>query len=264
MRKSIELTGLLFLAVCSSPAHASPPQTSPKPYILPAEFSVAPVAQRGPQGEIYISGTTNFPDGMKMWVVLGSKRAQQDAFVKGGQFRSGPLYQNAPTPITGNQPLEIIAHFNAAWQSKDVLAIVGDGGKNLRGKLFTMTDPDVIDSNKILDVKFSISLPAPASVSAKTNAIATVKHAILTVPGQGRSATNIEQNLKLFMSPGTGVSVAKGWSATARGSDVYNVSFDFNDGGKGEKQAIWSVNMATKQVKYVNETAKIFSWTPNY
>jgi hypothetical protein len=66
------------------------------------------------------------------------------------------------------------------------------------------------------------------------------------------------------MTPGTGVTAAKGWSAIASGPNVYNVSFDFNDGSSGEKQAIWSVNTATKQVKYVNEAAKLFSWTPSY
>jgi hypothetical protein len=257
---------LVILAGCSSePVPPSPPaQARPKPYVLPAEFSLVPAAQRGAQGEVYISGTTNFPDGMKMWVVLGSKKAQQDAFVKGGQFRSGPLYQGIPTPIAGSQPLEIVAYFNGAWQSKDVLATLGDGGKNLQGKLFKLTDPDVIDSEKILDVKFTILLPPPAPVSAEAIAITIVKHAILTVPGQGRSATDIEENLKLFMTPGTGVTAAKGWSAISGGQNVYNVSFDFNDGSSGEKQAIWAVNTATKQVKYVNEAAKLFSWTPNY
>jgi hypothetical protein len=200
---------------------------------------------------------------MKMWVVLGSKKAQQDAFVKNGQFRSGPLYQAVPSPITGSQPLEIIAYFNAAWQSRDVLTAVGSGGKNLQGKLFKLTDPDVVDSDKILDVKFTIPLPPPAPVSADARAIAIVKHATLTVPGQGRSATDIEHNLKLFMTPGTGVTPAKGWGAIASGPNLYNVSFDFTDGVNGERQAIWSVNTATKQVKYVNEAAKTFSWTPN-
>jgi len=40
--------------------------------------------------------------------------------------------------------------------------------------------------------------------------------------------------------------------------------FDFIDGGAGEKQAIWRVNLKTGAVTYVNESAKIFSWTPKY
>jgi hypothetical protein len=243
----------------SSPAAATP--SSPKPHVLPAEFFLKPVVERGKDGEIYISGTTNLPDGMKMWVTLGSKKAQQDAFVSGGQFRSGALYQNVPIPITGSQPLGFTAYFNRNWQSKEMLALVGEGGKNLHGNLFKLTDPDVIDSERMLVAKFTVSMPP---ISQDTNAINIVKHAILTVPGNGKSATDIEENLALFTKPGTGVTVAKGWSAASTGTSMFNVSYDFIDGGSGEKQAIWSVNIATKQVKYVNEAAKLFSWTPAY
>jgi hypothetical protein len=30
------------------------------------------------------------------------------------------------------------------------------------------------------------------------------------------------------------------------------------------QQAVWSVDLQTGKVKYVNENAKLFSWTPNY
>jgi hypothetical protein len=89
-----------------------------------------------------------------------------------------------------------------------------------------------------------------------------VKHAVLAVPGMGKSATDIEDNLALFTQPSTGVRPGKGWSAMSAGANLYNVAYDFIDGGQGEKQAIWSVNAATKQVEYVNESAKLFSWTP--
>jgi hypothetical protein len=254
---------LVLIGCSSEPSHPTSvaPQPAPqKPYAIPAEFTLKPVAERGPQGEVYISGTTNFPDGMKMWVVLGPKKAQQDAFVRGGTFRSGSLYEGVPIPIRGSQPLQIIAYFNSAWQNRTVLAALGDGGKNLQGKLFRKTDPDVIDSDKILDAKFTVALPP---VAPETNAINIVKHAVLTVPGMGRSATDIEENIKLLTQPGTGTRPAKGWSATPAGKNVYNIAYDFIDGTR-ERQAIWSVNTATGQVKYVNEAAKIFSWTPNY
>jgi hypothetical protein len=266
-RTAVAFLFALFIVLigCSSETSRSgsvAPQPAPQePYVIPAEFLLKPIAERGLEGEIYISGTTNFPDGMKMWVILGPKKAQQDAFVRGGRFRSGPLCQGVPVLITGSQPLRIIAYFNGAWQNKAVLAALGDGGKNLQGELFKKTDPGVIDSDKILDAKFTLALPA---VTPETNAINIVKHAVLTVPGQGRSATDIEQNLTLFTQPGTGVRPAKGWSATPAGKNVYIVAYDFVDGSSGEKQAIWSVNMATRQVKYVNQAAKIFSWTPNY
>jgi hypothetical protein len=244
----------------SSPVSNSASQSAPqKTYVLPAEFSIKPVAERGPEGEIYISGTTNFPDGMKMWVALGPKKVQQDVFVKGGTFRSGPLYQGVPILLSGKQPVEIIAYFNGAWQNKGVLSILGEGGKKLNGRLFKLKDPDVIDSDKILDAKFTLSLPP---VAPEANAINIVKHSILTVPGNGRSATDIEENIKLFESPGTGVTPGRGWSASPAEAGVYNVAYDFIDGSAGGRQAVWSVNTATKRVKYVNEAAKVFSWTP--
>jgi len=68
-----------------------------------------------------------------MWVVLGPKKAQQNAFVNGGKFRSGPLYQGVVVPVSGRQPLEVIAYFNGSWQNKSVLSLLGEGGKNLHG-----------------------------------------------------------------------------------------------------------------------------------
>lgn len=253
----------LGLCACSSgPSDQSrpvAPSVPPKPYVIPAEFSLKPVAERGPAGEIYISGTTNFPDGMKMWVIVGPKKAQQDAFVRGGRFRSGPLYDNVPTPISGNQTVEFLAYFNGAWQDKRILAALGEGGKNLRGRLFKVTDPDVIDSGRILDAKFTLPMPP---IPPEVNAISIVKHAVLRVPGLGRSDGTIEQNIALFIKPGTGVKPAKGWSATATGKTRFDVAYDFIDGSAGDKQAIWAVDTATKQVKYINEAAKLLSWTP--
>src|SRR5690348_1521710 len=228
-------------------------------YTVPAKFQITPIVERGSQGEIYISGTTNFPDGMKMWVILGPRKAQQTAFIQNGRFRSGALYPD--TPVMGKQPLEITAYFNAAWQNPTVLGELGEGGKNLKGALFRQTDPDVIDSDKILDAKFVVTLPP---ILPQTEAISLVKRAILTVPDKGRSATDIEKNIALFEQPGGGVTVAKGWAAIRTSPDSFNVLYDFNDGTSGEKQAIWSANLKTRQVKYVNEAAKLFSWTPDY
>ena len=257
-RLTLVLSLCFLLFGCSSEPQPSTPTTA-QAYVLPDEFTLAPVAERGSEGEIYISGTTNLPDGMKMWVILGPKKAQQDVFVRGGKFRSGPLYQKVSSPIAGRQSLEVTAYFNGAWQSNTVLSLIGDGGKNVHGNLFKLTDPDVIDSPKILDATFTVLLPP---ILHETTAINVVKHAVLTVPGMGRSATDIEDNLALFTRPSTGVRPGKGWSARPTDNNAYNVFYDFLDGSQGEKQAIWSVNTATKQVKYVNESAKLFSWTP--
>jgi len=146
-------------------------------------------------------------------------------------------------------------------QDQTVLSLIGEGGKNLHGNLLKLTDPDVIDSGKMLEATFTVALPA---VPPEANAISIVKHAILTVPDVGRSATDIEENIALFLKPGSGVTQGKGWSATHTGSNTFNVAYDFIDASRGEQQAIWSVNNVTKQVNYVNQSAKYFSWSPNY
>jgi len=67
----------------------------------------------------------------------------------------------------------------------------------------------VIDSGKMLEATFTVALPA---VPPEANAISIVKHAILNVPDMGRSATDIEENIALFLKPGSGVTQGKGWS----------------------------------------------------
>jgi len=261
---ALTLVPCLLLGACSSrPSHPESAPASragrPKPYVLPAEFSLEPAAERGPQGEIYVSGTTNFPDGMKMWVDVGRKKARQDAFVREGKFRSGPFYGDVPVPITGSQPVVFTAYFNGAWQRQSVLSALGDGGKNLHGILFKLTDPDVVDSGKILDARFILKLP-PAAPQAY--AICEVKHATLSIPGYGRADRDVEKIIAFQTQPETGIAPAKGWSATSRGGKLYYVTYDFHNGSKEEDQAVWSVDLATKRVKYINKYAKFFSGTP--
>lgn len=62
----------------------------------------------------------------------------------------------------------------------------------------------------------------------------------------------------------TGLTPAKGWAARSTGSKMFEVSFDFVNGKAGEEQAIWTANLATGEVQYVNSNAKYMSWTPNY
>jgi hypothetical protein len=261
-------------------------------YILPGEFVLESRAERGPEGEVYVEGSTNFPDGMKMWIQveegklpLGTPRvvAEDKVFLQDGRFRTAALFAESKNPNytremekwpdgkslrfvkatlpSGNHKVRFSAYFNGAWQSPAVLSMLGgEGGKNLRGRLLKLTDPDVVDSDRTLDFLSTVIFP-PLEPGAK--AISIVKAAILTVPGEGKSATNIELNLKLFMST-PGLSEAKGWSANARSGTTYDVAYDFMNGDQGEQQAVWSVDLETGKVKYVNKNAKLFSWTPDY
>jgi hypothetical protein len=260
-------------------------------YVLPDVLTLEAYADRTSDGRIVISGSMNFPDGMKMWVQVESGRLPQGApklvasdenvLVRNGRFTTVPLWLEVPNtrftragwpksvkvdfrqkPLPEGQfKVRFEAYFNGAWQTREVLAALGgDGGKKLNGKVLKATDPDVVDSQKILDDLQTLSFP---SVSPEAKAISLVRGAILTVPGKGRSAGDIQANLDLFLSA-PGVRPGKGWSATAKGPTVFEVSYDFIDGSTGEQQALWTANLASGEVKYVNESAKTFSWTPNY
>jgi hypothetical protein len=242
------------------------PASQPVPavkYVLPAEIKLDARAERGPEGETFIVGSTNLPDAMRLGIdiLVGQKTEAQDwhIVVRNGQFRSaGFTHGKQPYPA-GSHRIRILSIFNEAWQSPQVLSIVGKGGKNLQGTMFKKTDPDVIDSDKQFEQVRTINFP-PLDLASK--AIRLVKTAILTVPGLGKSATDIQENIALFMkAPGVAPQPGKGWNATRGSGNVYSVAFDFLDGGK-PAQAVWSVDLDTGTVKYVNKSAKLFSWTP--
>jgi hypothetical protein len=280
-----------------------PSETSGKPYRLPAELSLNAHAQRESAGGIYIVGATNFPDGMKLWVQVESGRlplgaprvvaSDDEVMVIKGTFRSRALWEEIRNPYffpemlkwrpdgaglkfvkrpfrAGSYRVHFEAYFNNTWQSETVLsALGGSDGKRLHGRLLKRTDPDVVDSPTILDGRITMPFP-PLSNDAK--AISLVKAAVLSVPGKGRSAMDVEMDIKGLMQFGyfhmdgslPSMRPAKGWSAKASGADVYEVAYDFIDGDSGEVQAVWSADLKTGRVRYVNERAKIFSWTPNY
>lgn len=153
---------------------------------------------------------------------------------------------------------ESTSFFNGAWQSKEILKITGEGGSKLHGKLFKKTDPDVVDSDVRLDQELVLVFP---QLTPESQAINLVKAAVITVPGRGRSATNIQQNVQLFMKT-PGLSVGKGWSAKLQEENTYLVTLDFINGQLGPSQAIWSADVVTKKVQYINKYAKDMSWVP--
>jgi hypothetical protein len=282
------LTSLSFVIGCKDSASAPP---TAKPYTLPAALTLDASATRTDDGEIVISGRTNLPDGLKFWVQvedghlpLGAPKvvASDDAvFVRSGQFASAPLWLSAPnTRFTkkgwpkgvqvdyrqkpfpeGKFSIRFESYFNSSWQTPEVLTTLGgEDGKSLNGSILKKTDADVIDSPKVMD--YLLTLPFPA-LSPSARAINLVRASILNVPDEGRSAGDIQANIDYFLST-PGVRAGKGWSAKVTSPTVYEVSYDFIDGEQGETQGIWTANIVSGEVKYVNKDAKILSWTPNY
>src|ERR1035438_8111747 len=87
----------VLMAACSSER-----MPSEKPYSLPAEVTLDAHAERGPQGELYIIGSTNFPDGMKMWVHVGRPKAiafDNGVHVRASKFTTSGLWEEVRNQI---------------------------------------------------------------------------------------------------------------------------------------------------------------------
>src|SRR5215212_1711712 len=206
-------------------------------YQLPSNISFEAVAERGPEGQIFITGSTNLPDGLKFGVEIpgnkwketitthqGRKRAvtkwaqQVDLVIHNGHFRSDGFMLNRNLYPAGQYEVQFYAYFNGGSQSKEILSIVDYGGKNLRGKIFKKEDPDVIDSDLVLDYTVRLVFPPPsqerselakkareaeaidlAPKSRESAAIDLVNKSTLTVQGSGRSYATIQETVDYYM-----------------------------------------------------------------
>jgi hypothetical protein len=73
-----------------------------------------------------------------------------------------------------------------------------------------------------------------------------------------RSSMNVKDNIKFFFDPPSSVGyIGKGWSAKAEDRS-YLVTFNFIDKSARSSDAIWSVDLGTKKVQYINKNAKFF------
>lgn len=284
------LVPMFIVATFNSIKHSDP---APKRAAFSPEVEVVlgAHAERTEDGQVVISGTTNLPDGLKLWVEveeghlpLGAPKSiasDDNVYVADGKFTTKPLWLAVPNTLFTrkgwpagvevdfrNRPfparpykVHFTSYFNGAWQSREVLAVLGgDGGKSLKGAILKSTDPDVIDSDNIVDYYQAISFP---ELSQEAKAISIVRGAVMTVPDSGRSTGDVQAVVDLYMNS-PGLKVAKGWGARSTGASEFEVSFDFINGQLGEQQALWNADTKTGKVKYINSNAKEFSWAPSY
>jgi len=239
----------------------------PTTQTLPERITLELAALRDDGGAIVIQGTTNLPEGLKLWIDVdyGKMRIAQDSetYVQNGSFRSAGFTASEEPLPAGKYTVRVLAYFNENWQSPRVLQLVGRGGSKLKGHLFKLDDPELIDSDRRLDYTQSFILPPLDHVKVRElQAVGIVKKAVLVVDGRA-SAENVERSIADFMrSPE--LRVNKGWSAERIGGNSYRVTFDFINGKLGADQALWLVDLDTRNVKYLNKNAKYFSWTPKY
>jgi hypothetical protein len=211
----ITLAALLTSLHCSGsdsgtkPTATASPASDAKNYELPSDAMINAIAERDQEGQIFISGSTNLPDGVKIEVEIPNTSSQDMNVVVGaGHFTSTSfLLKDRPYP-DGPHKVHFFAYFNNLWQNEQVRKIIGEGGKKLKGTIFKKEDPDVVDSDLTLD--YVVTIPFPA-ISPETRAIDIVKKAVLGRPDiHGRPVT-VEQGVKWLMGPPppAGVHLAK-------------------------------------------------------
>lgn len=270
-RFALSVTVVLLMLLSACEERKQPPPVSRAPaasYTLPSEFFIQAKAKRQNDGGVVIEGDTNLPDGLKMWVhILRGKRvAAEDGnvIISAKHFRTSGLSDGIVGPTKtfppGKYRVEFISIFNGAWQTPEMLNLIGEGGKKLSTSIFSLSDPDVVDSDKELAYTLNITFPP---VSEETRAINLVKSAVITVPEKGRSADNVGKVVEYFMKL-PGLRPAQGWSAMRVQGDEYTVTFDYINGDAGDAKGVWTANLKTGKVRYVNKYGKIFSWTPDY
>jgi len=151
------------------------------------------------------------------------------------------------------------------------MSIVGKGGSNLKGDVFKREDPDVRDSDIVLDYTVTLDIPAikttqqqpQSSVEpSEARAIELVKKAVLSTPENGRSTANVEGVIKFLLVPGTGMSRDSGkeWEASPNPDGTYTVTFYFIENGSARDTATWAADLRSKKVRYLDKNAKMFSY----
>jgi hypothetical protein len=209
-----------------------------------------------------ISGKLLLPSGTKVWVevfplnVQTTKTALGKAephVLSGGSFDTGPF--NLPGP--GPYRLQLTAHFNGAWQSREVLAAVGSNGTRLPRSALKPDDPEFPQSGGYLEYSRSVNV---GELSADLKVIEAVKGAKLAVQGKGRAVDTVAEIVRFFDAPGMEFYPGE-WSAEMAADGKWNVSLQHR-WGKEQKTANWEYDPQTKQVKYLDPESKMQSWIP--
>lgn len=217
-------------------------------------------ARRDATGGLVIEGVALLPPGTKIGIDRYSRTGKIEAQSKAtvgpdGSFASEP-FSNLGQPIAaGSNRIGISSYFNRAWQSEAVLAVVGDGGKNLPSGALSPDDSEFPNATRHLQEELRVDFPA---VPEDVVAISKAKSAKLLVQGQGKSSEPIGEVVQIFSkSPGF---TPLSWSAAKSGSK-WIVTLDAQEAA-GRRQAQWEYDPASGKVRYLDPLAKILSWVP--
>jgi hypothetical protein len=235
------------------------------------DVSIEVVLHRDLDDSLLVTGSTNLPDGTKLWVELcepatGRNLGQAKTTVSQGMLAaSGFKEGNMPHPH-GWCVVQILAYFNGPWQQPDaVVDIVGREGEHLVGRFAEPLHPEFSESEKRFRAAFDCVAPLLTGTPARTRedlqrAIEIARDAALVVDGR-KSAAPTRGVVDLFMSS-PGLRPYQGWSAHALPNGAVVVIFSFWNADQ-PAVAEWTVILDTKDVRYRNLHAKYMSWIPD-
>ncbi len=217
-------------------------------------------AKRLDNGSIVITGTTQLPVGTQLCVSLPTNArlvGQTKCVVdKGGHFEAGNFTNGGKAWPAGSYKVRVLSYFTKLWQPSHVLAQVGENGARLPPGSLVPDDPEFPKSSGHLDVTVSVTFP---EIALNTVVIQAVQESKLNVVGKGRSAFPVKEVVEYFIKGGGFRPLS--WSARRQNDDKWVVTLDCIDAGK-KKQAQWSYNPKTREVKYLDPLAKLLSWWP--
>lgn len=234
------------------------------------DVAIQVVVHRASDNSLLVSGSTNLPNGTKLWVQLqtsGARRllGQIKSKVNEGMFAAAGFTNRETAHPHGWYTVEVLAYFNGPWRQPDaVLEIVGRDGENLVGIFAEPLHPEFAESEKRFRAAFECIAPPLTNIPIRSpsdlqRAIELAKRAILVVDDR-RSASPVEEVVAQFMSS-SGLRPHEGWSAEplANGAIVARYSF-----WSGDRPAVaeWTVVLDHPEVRYRNLDAKYMSWAP--
>ena len=236
------------------------------------DVSVQVTLDRAADDALMVIGTTNLPDGTRLWVDLhesggGRLLGHVEAKTSAGLF-AAPGYVARDVPHAhGWYMVEVLAYFNAPWRQTDaVTAIVGHEGEFLAGRFAEPVHPELAESETRFRATFECVGPPLIGASKRTEsdrdrAIELAKGAVLKVDGSV-SQDPVAGVIDRFMSS-PGLSERGGWSATALPNGAVVVDYSYWS-GDDPKTASWIVIIDSGEVRYWNLQGKLLSWTPDY
>jgi hypothetical protein len=263
--------------VKSTPSPVIPPPTAPTwdPAAVFTNDAVKPlyqiVAKRADDGGIRICGKANLPEKTKLGISLvqpwgeGNEKllGESDAAVNAqGDFQSGGFTDHDIPYPEGDHTVHIYTYFNQAWQSSQILALLGTNGSRLPVAVLKLDDPEFPKQGGHIDQRLVLAFPG---LSPAQKALTAVKEAKLFVQGHGQATDSVHYIVKFMQNTWAKTDPRAfqeiDWSAAADGPGKWIVTLNCYNDHKTDK-AQWSYSEADGSVKYLDPLAKLLSYLP--